>query len=384
MRRLIPFALALTLVPAAHAGDAIPVGNLSIDVVTVGDPGNLGDSNFFDFGSVADDYRIGEFEIKNVQYVQFLNAVARVTDDHGLYNTNMGAGSPAGGIFRAFSEPPDDAYPFIYVVKTRTVETWPRPAEKPVNFVSWFDAARFVNWLENGAPEDANNDPDSVTEMGSYDVFEYELAYEMAVQDPDPMMDLPMPEPGASWALPTIDEWHKAAYYDPTIPTTGGYWDYPVQDDAVECENPAGGATSANCERPISGGGFPNLLNEGPTEVGAYTQAPSFYGSFDQGGNVREWTEDVFVFDDFRGSGLASLNRGGSYSSERTELRSDDSSLLPLTGSFAEDDPGEEGGGRTGFRVVFLPEPGLHVAQATALLSIALVAALARRRAVRA
>ena len=26
---------------------------------------------------------------------------------------------------------------------------------KPVNFVSWLDAARYVNWLENGMPSDA-------------------------------------------------------------------------------------------------------------------------------------------------------------------------------------------------------------------------------------
>jgi hypothetical protein len=30
------------------------------------------------------------------------------------------------------------------------------------------------------------------------------------------------------------------------------------------------------------------------TDVGAYNSSPSYYGTFDQGGNVREWNEVIF------------------------------------------------------------------------------------------
>lgn len=37
-------------------------------------------------------------------------------------------------------------------------------AQKPVNFVSWIDAARYANWVENGRGEEAS------TETGAFDL----------------------------------------------------------------------------------------------------------------------------------------------------------------------------------------------------------------------
>ena len=83
--RTLQIGFALGLVLATHLASAEVV----IDWVTVGDPGNACDVQPQGcFGSVAEPYRIGMFEVTNGQYVEFLNAVA-ATDSNGLYSVNM-------------------------------------------------------------------------------------------------------------------------------------------------------------------------------------------------------------------------------------------------------------------------------------------------------
>ena len=77
----------------------------SIETVLVGNSGNAPDTGSGlggAFGDVADDFRIGTFEVTNQQYADFLNAVAR-SDPHGLYNEEMGQ-NERGGITRAASD----------------------------------------------------------------------------------------------------------------------------------------------------------------------------------------------------------------------------------------------------------------------------------------
>lgn len=70
---------------------------VTIDWVTVGDPGNIGDPQEScyqcgpgtTFGAVAYEYRIGKYEVTNAQYAKFLNAVA-ATDTYGLYGGSIG------------------------------------------------------------------------------------------------------------------------------------------------------------------------------------------------------------------------------------------------------------------------------------------------------
>ena len=38
--------------------------------------------------------------------------------------------------------------------------------------------------------------------------------------------------PGATWALPTDDEWYKAAYYKASG-LNAGYWTYPTRSDTA-------------------------------------------------------------------------------------------------------------------------------------------------------
>jgi len=109
-------------------------------------PRDLPDSSL----PVADSFQIMKFEWTNAQYVQFLNAVdASGTNPNAVYNTNMDS-NPRGGI--SFTSGASDGSK--YAAKTNM-------GEKPVNFVSWFDAARVANWLQNGQGSGS-------TETGAY------------------------------------------------------------------------------------------------------------------------------------------------------------------------------------------------------------------------
>ena len=343
MRPLLPtltLALALCAAPGARAID--------VDLVPVGDPGNAGNPSFDDIGAVPYVYGIGRFEVTNSEYAEFLDAVARDADAHALWNPNMGILSTTGGVLRI---PAEGDPPYDYRAKDGYLQ-------RPVNYVSWVDAARFVNWLENGAPADANSDPDAVTETGTYDMAAYELA--ISTRDLSEIPDPPA-NPDASWFLPIFDEWYKAAFYDPFDPdATDGYWLYPMQTNDVTCALPGGGGT-ANCEGPFS--------LQGTVFVAAYPNSNGHYGTSNQGGNVREWTEELFQLGP---SGpVRAPNLGGGYNGDREELES--------TGQTSSLTTGTEGPG-TGMRVAFMPEPTAAAARAAALAVALLAAGLRRRR----
>jgi formylglycine-generating enzyme required for sulfatase activity len=142
----------------------------------------------------------------------------------------------------------------------------------------------------------------------------------------------------AHYFLPSIDEWHKAAYYDPIA---GVYYDYPTGSDAI----PDG----------IDFVGDPNFqavfaesaLNPQPNSV-FDVGLLSPYGTTGQGGNVDEWQESAFdrindMVNDQRGS------RGGAWVSHSNLLAAWNSGggVLPVFESNA-----------VGFRITsVVPEP---------------------------
>ena len=264
----------------AQAHGAPPV---AIETVTVGNPGNAGDPIQFQgtFGAVDHVYHIARYEVTAGQYAAFLDAVA-AADPYGLYDARMWTHAEGCKIERT-GAPGSHAYSVA-----------PDRANRPVNFVSWGDAARFANWLHNGQPTGA---PDlTTTEDGSYFLNGMMTDFELegVVRESD-----------ATWVIPTENEWYKAAYHK-NDGVTGNYWNYPTAannglSNALVDPDPGNNATF----RTFSGAytiGTPYWR----TEVGAHEHSESAYGTFDQGGNVMEFNETV-PESDIRGI------RGGSY-----------------------------------------------------------------------
>lgn len=244
---------------------------------SVGDAGNSNDSSN-GAGGVAYEYLIGKFEVTNGQYRAFLNAVAAV-DTYNLYSTQM-AGT-YGGIVQTGS-----SGSLTYLEKA------PGWDARPVNFVGWYDAARFANWLHNGQPRGAQNA--STTEDGAYTFPGVTTVGSR----------------NAEWrvALPDQMEWYKAAYYKGGGLNTG-YWTYATQSDTAPLsEAPPGHSEppgSANYNNAAYAVGPPDYLSG----VGAYTYSPGPYGTFDQNGNLQEMNESECSLP----NGPGHMVRGGSW-----------------------------------------------------------------------
>jgi len=260
---------------------------ITIDTVPIGNPGNAADfpGNGI-FGSVSTTYRIATTEVTNAQYVTFLNSVA-ASDPFALYNTNMSFYS-RGGILRT-----GVSGSYSYSVKPDVPDGGPGGTnytygDKPVILVSWFDAARFANWVNNGATAGAP------TETGAYT-----MANGVGVSR----------NAGATWFLPTENQWYKAAYYDGTA---GVYYDYPTRSNTAPNNNipPNDSGNSAN----YYVGGFTQNESYPLTSAGAYALSKSPYGTADQGGNVWEWTETTGTTTSLR------IRRGGAYDTDASTL----------------------------------------------------------------
>ena len=297
------------LAPAASA--------VTMDWTFVGDPGNAGDggtpaAGFY--GEVLYTYNIGTYEVTNAQYAEFLNAKA-AADPLGLYNANMGSGF--GGITRSGSS---GSYTYSVIAGRENM---------PVNHVSFYDALRFANWLNNGQ---ATGD----TETG---------AYLLLGGSPTPSNGASVTrDPGATIFLESVHEWYKAAYYDAS---SASYFNYPAASDtATTCSSPTATPNRANCD------------SADLTDVGSYAGSPSPYGTFDQGGNVMEWNEES----PFGSPGSARGVRGGSF------LDGNSNGLDAQTGGSG--DPTLELG-FLGFRVAMIPEPGTGLLVITGLLGLA-------------
>jgi formylglycine-generating enzyme len=273
-------AAASAGVPGRQAHAAVVL----IETITVGNPGNPGESQIDGtFGGVDYAYQIGKYEVTAGQYAAFLNAIA-ATDTYGLYDVRMWTHAEGCKIERTGS------------LDNYTYNVSPDRANRPVNFVSFGDGLRFANWLHNKQPVGAQTL--TTTEDGSYFL-------NGAVTDAE-LEDIAR-EPDSTWVIPSEDEWYKAAYHA-NDGVTGNYFSYPmtcdfgISNDLTDPDpDPGRHATYYN---------HPNDYTVGPpyyrTESGAHENSASPYGTFDQGGNVWEFNEAIPLFG---GRGI----RGGAY-----------------------------------------------------------------------
>jgi formylglycine-generating enzyme required for sulfatase activity len=184
-------------------------------------------------------------------------------------------------------------------------------ATKPVNYVSWYDAARYVNWLNGGG-----------TETGAYTLGP--LGAGGVPLNPDAITR----NPNATWFLPNEDEWYKAAYHQPAGEggDADGYWLNPTQCNC-EAATAATADAAGNISNPgphvmnIGGANWNGLTNHLTTVGSGGPQSASFYGTFDQGGNVREWTEsEAFGGRVARGGSSDPINSTGYFAGLRQIL----------------------------------------------------------------
>src|SRR6185369_7585176 len=147
----------------------------------------------------------------------------------------------------------------------------PSMGGKPVNFVSWLDAARYANWLHNGQPSGTQSI--GITETGAYVLGS----------------GTPARQPGARAFLPTDAEWDRAAYHDVT---RAGDWSYATRSDSapiVATASATGGISNPGTSvANYAGGAAWNGQAGNVTTVGAAGPgSASAYGTHDQNGNVR-------------------------------------------------------------------------------------------------
>jgi len=199
-----------------------------------------------------DAYFIDTYEVTNEAYVMFLNVGGN--DDH--WRSEM-----TGEIARIGT-----AARYTYRVVTDF-------ADRPVRWVSWYDATDFCAWRS--------------TDQGL---------------------------PAGTYRLPTEAEWEKAAGWGD--PARTSLWTYAFQSDSIDTSK-CNYNNSVGTTRP----------------VGYYTNWQSYYGCYDMSGNLWEWCSDWFggagnypsstSNPTGPSSGAVKMKRGGSFYLDATYCRVD-------------------------------------------------------------
>lgn len=289
---------------AAPVTFGVGVNQFSIDFVTIGDLGNIPDTTGAPNpgGSVGYRYGIAKFEISE----QMINK----------YNANFGSAN--GLVITKHSRGPD----------------------KPATGVNWNATARFVNWLNTSkgfAPAY------KFTTSGVNDNLTLWTSADAGYDATNPYRNRL-----AKYVLPNLNEWYKAAYYNPKTAT---YYNYPTGSDTHPTSVVSGTAP-----------GTAVFNQSGPADVDK-AGGLSPYGVMGLGGNVFEWQETS-------ASGLNNnpttprVFRGGAYEKFNPALNYDS-----LAAGVAHADGGPSGysGHSIGFRVVTfdsasyeaVPEPSM-------------------------
>lgn len=229
---LLAGAAGLFAAPSAADTFGSGVNQFDIDFVTVGNPGNPADTTGAPnpAGAVPYAYRMGVYEVSE-------NLISKAT------------GGGLAGV--AFSPS--------------------RGANKPATSVSWYEAARFVNWLNTSQGYQAAYNFSGSTFQLWPSSDAWQLGGENLYRHKD-----------AHYFLPTENEWYKAAFYDGNL---GVYYDYPTGSDTAPTAV-AGGTADGTAV-------FNQPLSPGPADVN-FAGGLSPYGTMGQGGNLWEWMEGAY------------------------------------------------------------------------------------------
>ena len=172
MKHFNPSTLGLAVLAGiSHVSSVLADVNMSW--TSIGNVGNAADPST-GYGAVNHAYKIGTYEVTNAQYVAFLNAKGS-SNSAGIYSAGMASvGITQSGSNGSFTYSGGDGRPVIYA--------------------TWFDAARFCNWLGNGQGSGS-------METGVYTLNGATTGVILA-------------NPGAQVYIPSENVWYKAAYYN--------------------------------------------------------------------------------------------------------------------------------------------------------------------------
>jgi hypothetical protein len=252
------------MIAACFLGLAGPPGDDGFDWVVVGDPGNRAANaeeapEFYppfwpepglEAGDVAWEYRLTRTEITAAQWLEFVVAYAPFWD-----------GNPSDPALTSIWILHDDGeYVIVEGAENRPVE------------MSWYNAARFCNWLHNGKVNEA-----WAFEDGAYDTSTFGL-----IDKDGNSLEQATRHPEALYWIPSLDEWTKGMYYDPDRygEQDPGYWYMPD-----------GGNENLISGLPEDGGETNAGIFDIYLDVGLYPQVTSPWGLLDGSGGTSEWTE---------------------------------------------------------------------------------------------
>jgi formylglycine-generating enzyme required for sulfatase activity len=217
--------------------------NIFSSFVGINDKNNEVDDRFTSphslssLGSVSYDYQIMLHPLTNTEYVHFLNIV----DPSGLNNNNLYSNqinNKRAGIFFNSTNPTNNKY----TVKTNF-------SNKPVNYISWTNAAMLCNWLHNGSGANSSMMTGVYNLSGSLSSIVRASNYK--------------------YAIPNEDEWYKAAFYDPAIT---GYWTYTTRSNDTPCSVGTINCTNFNA---TNGDGGVNNIPPSPSPTPSPTPTPT-------------------------------------------------------------------------------------------------------------
>lgn len=330
------FASSMAFALVSLAATAFGV---TIDYTPVSSPGNAANTN--GWGAVSDVFKISKYETSNEQYKDFLNKVdASGTNPNGVYNAQMGSDSLGGITFTSGASPGAK-----YTVKTGTSPGGVAYTNMPVLFTTWFSAARFTNWLQNGQQTNSSS-----METGAYTLNNQTSG------------NIPARNAGATDFLPSRDEWYKAGFFDGN---TVAYKTWPTDSNA-QPTNTVSNLTLAN----VANYGSTSTPTLSPISVGSYINTTSTYGAFDMFGNVTEYTDTAGTGADvgrpqvFSGSWATTVASAGSWNATAAGIFRSSTTAT----------------GQVGFRVAAVPEPATIALASVGIASLAGLDWMKRRK----
>lgn len=294
---VLPFISAISSAQVITETFGTGANAFSVDFVQIGNPGNAADTtgNPNPVGSVAYIYNIGKYEVSR-DMIEKANAAGGL----GITLRDM---TSFGG----------------------------NGVNRPATGIGWYEAAKYVNWLNTSTGGTAAYKFDS---SGNFQMWSAgDVGYNANNMFRNRL---------AKYVIASRDEWYKAAYGSPD----GTWYNYPTGSDSVPI--------------PVSGGTNTNTavyMQFAPADIDN-AGGLSAWGTMGQGGNVWEWNENTYYGNN--DNAYVRELRGGSW--EQSWDNSDTSFLMDSSNRhFYSNESTLEGGNGDyflfGFRVAMIPEP---------------------------